>query len=105
MLVSTRVYNPLKSVGDYKIVVAFHTSLLYNNSIVIEKGFQMSFEKRVLSVVSEVTSVPAHFFNGTLFLETTDSKIATDVFFTLTEKVTAALAFGKCGSETSYDFL
>lgn len=65
----------------------------------------MGFEKRVLSVVSEVTDVPAYFYNGTLFLSTTDSKVATDVFFTLTEKVTAAMAFGKCGDETSYDFL
>jgi hypothetical protein len=62
-------------------------------------------EKRVLSVVSEVTDTPAYFFNGTLFLETVDSKIATEVFDALWEKVTAALAFGKCGSETSYDFL
>jgi hypothetical protein len=65
----------------------------------------MSFEDRVLSVVGEVTSIPAYFFNGTLFLETIDSKIATDVFFYLTEKVTAAMSFGKAGSETSYDFL
>ena len=65
----------------------------------------MGFEKRVLAVVSEVTDIPAYFCNGTMFLETTDSKIATDVFNALWERVTAALAFGKCGSETSYDFL
>jgi hypothetical protein len=70
-----------------------------------EKEMKMSFENRVLAVVSEVTSTPAYFFNGTLFLETVDSKIATDVFFYLTEKVTAAMSFGKVGSETSYDFL
>ena len=65
----------------------------------------MGFEKRVLNVVSEVTDVPAYFFNGTMFLETTDSAIATDVFFKLCDDVTAAIAFGKCGDETSYDFL
>ena len=65
----------------------------------------MGFEKRVLSVVAEVTDVPAYFYNGTMFLETTDSKVATEVFDSLYERITAALAFGKCGSETSYDFL
>jgi len=63
------------------------------------------FEKRVLEVVSEVTDVPAYFYNGTLFLKTIDSKIATEVFDALWERITAALAFGKCGDETSYDFL
>lgn len=65
----------------------------------------MSFEKRVLSVVSEVTDASAYFCNGTLFLETVDSKVATNVFFALCDKVTAAIAYGKCGAETSYDFL
>jgi hypothetical protein len=66
----------------------------------------MGFEKRVLAVVETVTDVRAYFFNGTMFLETEDSKTATDVFFALTEQVTAAIAYGKCGqSETSYDFL
>ena len=63
------------------------------------------FESKVLSVVAEVTDTPAYFYNGTLFLETIDSKIATEVFDLLWEKVTAALSFGKCGTETSYDFL
>jgi hypothetical protein len=62
-------------------------------------------ESNVLNVVKSVTDTPAYFFNGTLFLQTTDSKIATDVFFELCDRVTAALAFGKCGAETSYDFL
>lgn len=62
-------------------------------------------ESQVLNVVKSVTDTPAYFFNGTLFLETVDSKIATDVFFTICEKVTAALSFGKVGNETSYDFL
>mgnify|MGYP006279745443 CR=1 FL=1 len=65
----------------------------------------MSFEKRVLDVVAETTDVSAYFESGTLFLETIDSKIATDVFFALVEQVTAAISYGKCGEETSYDFL
>jgi hypothetical protein len=62
-------------------------------------------EVKVLEVVKSITVTPAYFFNGTLFLETHDSKIAVDVFNELCEKVTAALSFGKCGTETSYDFL
>ena len=63
-------------------------------------------EQKVLEVVKSVTDKGAYFFNGTLFLETEDSKIAVDVFDALYEQVTAAIAFGKCGqSETSYDFL
>lgn len=63
-------------------------------------------EQKVLEVVKSVTETGAYFFNGTLFLETQDSKIAVDVFDALWEQVTAAIAFGKCGqSETSYDFL
>lgn len=63
-------------------------------------------EQKVLEVVKSVTDKGAYFFNGTLFLETQDSKIAVDVFDALYEQVTAAIAFGKCGqSETSYDFL
>jgi hypothetical protein len=62
-------------------------------------------ESKVLEVVKSVTETNAYFFNGTLFLETIDSKVATDVFFSISEKITAALAFGKVGNETSYDFL
>jgi hypothetical protein len=63
-------------------------------------------EQKVLEVVKSVTDTGAYFFNGTLFLETEDSKIAVDVFNALWEQVTAAIAFGRCGqSETSYDFL
>ena len=63
-------------------------------------------EQKVLEVVKSVTDTGAYFFNGTLFLETEDSKIAVDVFDALYEQVTAAIAFGRCGqSETSYDFL
>ena len=62
-------------------------------------------EMRVSEVVKSITDTNAYFFNGTLFLETIDSKIATDVFFSITEKVTAAVSFGRSGNETSYDFL
>lgn len=63
-------------------------------------------EAKVLEVVKSVTNTRAYFFQGTMFLETEDSKIATDVFFKLCDEVTPALSFGKCGqSETSYDFL
>lgn len=63
-------------------------------------------ETLVLSVVKSITNVRGYFFNGTFFLETEDSKIATDVFFALCDQVTPAISFGKCGqSETSYDFL
>ena len=74
--------------------------------MMIEKEFDMGFEKKVLAVVEEITDVRAYFFNGTMFLETEDSAVATDVFFALCDKVTPAIAYGKCGqSETSYDFL
>ena len=63
-------------------------------------------EAIALAVVKEVTSTRAYFFNGTMFLETEDSKIATDVFFALCDQVTSAISFGLCGqSETSYDFV
>ncbi|MBM4179621.1 MAG: hypothetical protein FJ211_09880 [Ignavibacteria bacterium] len=66
----------------------------------------MGFEKRVLAVVKSETDTGAYFFNGTLFLETEDSEIAVRVFNSLSEQVTAAIAFGRVGqSETSYDFL
>jgi hypothetical protein len=64
------------------------------------------FESNVLNVVKSVTDVRAYFFHGTMFLETEDSAIATDVFFKLCDEVTPAISFGKCGqSETFYDFL
>ena len=63
-------------------------------------------EAKVLAVVKSITDVRAYFFEGTMFLETVDSAIATDVFFKLCDEVTPAISFGKCGqSETSYDFL
>lgn len=105
MLVSTRVYNPLNSVGSLQIVVAFHTSLLYNNSIVIEKGTKMEFENKVLAVVESVTNVPATFTNGTLFLNTRDSKTAVKVFNAIYSEVTAGIMMGTMCSETYYDFV
>lgn len=62
-------------------------------------------EIKALEVVKSITATPAYFFNGTLFLETVDSAIATDVFFKLCDEVTPAISFGKVGAETSYDFL
>lgn len=61
-------------------------------------------EFKVLEVVSKVTPTSAYFFNGTLFLETTDSAIATKVFDAIWSNITAAVAFQKSGSETAYDF-
>ena len=66
----------------------------------------LNFEDRCITIVKSVTAKRAYFFNGTMFLETEDSKIATDVFFALCDQVTPAISYGKCGqSETSYDFL
>ena len=66
----------------------------------------LNFEDRCIAVVKSVTTKRAYFFHGTMFLETEDSAIATDVFFALCDQVTPAISFGKCGqSETSYDFL
>jgi len=65
----------------------------------------MGFEKTVLNVVAEVTDTPAYFYNGTLFLETTDSETAVQVFNAIWSQITAAVAFVKAGNETAYDFL
>jgi hypothetical protein len=62
-------------------------------------------EAKVLKVVKSVTDTNAYFFNGTLFLETVDSNIAVDVFNAIWKNITSAVAFGKVGNETSYDFL
>lgn len=61
-------------------------------------------ESKVLEVVKTVTDKTAYFFEGTLFVETTDSSVAVTLFNVLREKVTAALAFQRVGSETAYDF-
>lgn len=73
--------------------------------LMLDLGMDLDFEDKVLNVVASVTDTPAYFYSGTLFLETADSKIAVDVFNSLYENVTTALAFGKVGEETSYDFL
>jgi hypothetical protein len=66
----------------------------------------MSFEKRVLEVVANVTDVPADFYNGTLFLETSDSKVAVAVFNAIYEQIDKAVIFGKAScTETYYDFV
>ncbi len=62
-------------------------------------------EAKVLEVVKSVTDTVAYFFNGTLFLETHDSKIAVDVFNAIWDQITPCVSFGKCGDETSYDFM
>ena len=62
-------------------------------------------EAKVLEVVKSVTTTGAYFFEGTLFLETVDSTVAVRVFNALCSKVTPAIVFGKCGIETSYDFV
>ena len=74
--------------------------------LMLDLGMDLDFEDKVLAVVKSVTTTRAYFFGGTLFLETEDSKIATDVFFELCDRVTPAISYGLCGqSETSYDFL
>jgi hypothetical protein len=66
----------------------------------------MAFESRVLSVVESVTDVRAYFFQGTMFLETEDSKVAVKVFNALQKDLNCGVIFGLCGqSETSYDFV
>ena len=64
----------------------------------------MTFENIVLNAVKTVTDVPAYFHDGSLFLVTTDSKIATKVFVALYGNVTNGVDFGRSGFETSYNF-
>lgn len=67
----------------------------------------MNFEDRQIAIVASVTDKRAYFFNGTMFLETEDSEIATKVFNALSvNNQSLGIIFGKCGqSETSYDFV
>ena len=67
----------------------------------------MSFEERCLAIVADVTSKRAYFFQGTMFLETEDSEIATKVYNALAvNNQTVGICFGKAGqSETFYDFV
>ena len=67
----------------------------------------MNFEERCLAITKSVTKVDASFFNGTMFLETQDSAIATEVYRMLSvnnQKI--GICFGKSGMEaTYYDFV
>lgn len=67
----------------------------------------MNFEQRALQLVNSVTTKHAYFFNGTMFLETEDSVIATKVYEVLYANLKSrGIIFGLCGqSETSYDFV
>ena len=67
----------------------------------------MNFEERQLAITASVTPTRAYFFQGTMFLETEDSEIATKVFNALAiNNQSLGIIYGKCGqSETSYDFV
>jgi hypothetical protein len=67
----------------------------------------MNFEERCIAITKSVTDKRAYFFQGTMFLETEDSKIATEVYNALAiNNQSIGIAYGKCGqSETSYDFV
>ena len=67
----------------------------------------LNFEDRCIAIVKSVTTKPAYFFHGTMFLETEDSEIATKVYNALAiNNQSIGIIFGKCGqSETSYDFV
>lgn len=67
----------------------------------------MNFEDRCIAIVKSVTNIRAYFFQGTMFLETEDSKIATQVYNALAaNNQTIGIEYGLCGqSETSYDFI
>ena len=66
----------------------------------------MNFEDRCIAIVKSVTEKRAYFFQGTMFLETTDSKIATAVYNALyINNQTCGIEYGKCDSETFYDFI
>jgi hypothetical protein len=67
----------------------------------------MNFEDRCIAIVKSVTDKRAYFFQGTLFLETEDSQIATQVYTALAvNNQSMGIIFGLCGqSETSYDFV
>lgn len=67
----------------------------------------MNFEQHVLQLVSYITTVRAYFFEGTMFLETQDSEVATRVYSILHSNLEdCGIIYGKCGqSETSYDFV
>lgn len=67
----------------------------------------MNFEERCIAITKSVTDVEASFYNGTMFLETDDTKIATSVYNALAiNNQSIGIKYGKCASgETSYDFM
>ena len=67
----------------------------------------MTFEDRCIEITKSVTDKRAYFFEGTMFLETEDSKIATQVYDALSlNNQSVGISYGLCGqSETSYDFV
>jgi hypothetical protein len=67
----------------------------------------MDFETRCLAITADVTDKRAYFFQGTMFLETEDSEIATKVYSALAaNNQSIGIMFGKAGqSETFYDFV
>lgn len=67
----------------------------------------MNFEDRCIAIVKSVTNIRAYFFQGTMFLETEDSEVATQVYNALAiNNQSCGIIFGKAGqSETSYDFV
>jgi hypothetical protein len=67
----------------------------------------MSFEERCLAIVKSVTSKHAYFFQGTMFLETEDTDIATRVHNALSiNNQSMGIQYGLAGqSETFYDFI
>lgn len=67
----------------------------------------MNFEDRCIAITKSVTDKHAYFFQGTMFLATEDSKIATEVYNALAiNNQTVGIVFGKAGeSETFYDFV
>ena len=67
----------------------------------------MNFEDRCIAIVKSVTDKRAYFFQGTLFLETEDSVIATLVYNALAvNNQNIGICFGLAGqSETFYDFV
>jgi hypothetical protein len=92
-------------VGLLKILVAFNPHLLYNNSIVIEKGKKMSFEKSVLSVVSKTLGdVPAGFTCGSLFVECSVPE-AVKLETALLKEVRCGIILSRVGAESAYDFV
>ena len=67
----------------------------------------MNFEDRCLAIVKSVTDKRAYFFQGTMFLESEDSVIATQVYTALSvNNQSVGIVFGLAGqSETYYDFV